>query len=118
MCARHLPAHAEAQCCFKSFALRSCQCGRKTQYGLEFWSLDLASAGVHFLGESQHYCHVTNPLLFVCAGQSYEVKLKKLGNLSEFQGKYLKVGICYRLAAQVSNRPTTTIIVKPKLSSA
>ena len=32
MCARHVPAHAEAQC------------------GLEFWSLDLASARVHFLG--------------------------------------------------------------------
>ena len=51
MCARrHVPAHAEAQCCFKSFALRSCQCSSKTRYGLEFWSLDLASARVHFLG--------------------------------------------------------------------
>ena len=50
MCAWHVPAYAEAQCCFKSFALRSCQCGRKTRYGLEFWSLDLPSARVIFLG--------------------------------------------------------------------
>ena len=35
-----------AQCGFKSFALRSNQCGQKTQYGLEFWSLDLPNAQV------------------------------------------------------------------------
>ena len=46
MCAWYVPAYAVAQCCFKSFALRSCQCGRKTRYGLEFWSLDLPSARV------------------------------------------------------------------------
>ena len=50
MWAWHVPVYAEAQCCFKSFALRSCQCGRKTRYGLEFWSLDLLSARVNFLG--------------------------------------------------------------------
>ena len=44
-----MPVYAEAQCCFKSFALRSCQCGRKTPYGPEFWSLDLPSARVNFL---------------------------------------------------------------------
>ena len=43
-------ACAEAQFCFKSFASRSYQCGRKTRYGLEFWSLDLPSAQVNFLG--------------------------------------------------------------------
>ena len=42
--------YTEAQCCFKSLALRSCQCGRKTRYGLEFWSLDLPSAPVNFQG--------------------------------------------------------------------
>ena len=46
MCVRHVPAHAQAQCCFKSFTLRSCQCDRKTRYGLEFWSLDLACTQV------------------------------------------------------------------------
>ena len=45
-----MPVYTEAQCCFKSLALRSCQCGRKTRYGLEFWSLDLPSARVNFLG--------------------------------------------------------------------
>ena len=50
MCAWHVTAYAEAQCCFKSFTLRSCQCGRKTRYGLEFWSLGLPSAPVNFLG--------------------------------------------------------------------
>ena len=50
MWAWHVPVYAKAQCCFKSFALRSCQCGRKTRYGLEFWSLDLLSARVNFLG--------------------------------------------------------------------
>ena len=50
MCAWHVPAYAEAQCCFKSFALISCKCGRKNRFWLEFWSLDLLSAQVHFLG--------------------------------------------------------------------
>ena len=45
-----VPAYAEAQYCFKSFALRSCQCSRKTLYGLKVWSLDLPSAQVYFLG--------------------------------------------------------------------
>ena len=36
-----VPAYAEAQCCFKSCASRSCQCSRKPLYGLKFWSLDL-----------------------------------------------------------------------------
>ena len=38
-----MPVYTEAQCCFL-------QCGRKTRYGLEFWSLDLPSARVNFLG--------------------------------------------------------------------
>ena len=50
MCAWHVPAHANVQCCLKSFALRLCHCGQKTRYGLEFWSLDLPSARVRFFG--------------------------------------------------------------------
>ena len=47
----HVPVYTEAQCCFKSLALRSCQCGRKTRYELEFWSLRFADgARVNFLG--------------------------------------------------------------------
>ena len=38
------------QCSFKSFALRSCQCGLKTRYWLKFWVLDLPSSRVNFLG--------------------------------------------------------------------
>ena len=49
LCALHAPV---AQFCFKSFALRSFQCGRKTRYLLDFWSLDLPSARVHFYGPS------------------------------------------------------------------
>ena len=47
-----VPAYAAVQFCFKSSALISCQCGRKTQYWLEFWSLDLPSAQVHVFGPS------------------------------------------------------------------
>ena len=35
------------------------------------------------------------------AGQSYEIKLKRLGDLSEFQGKFLRVR-CYCLSVFVS----------------
>ena len=48
MCVWHVPAYAVAQLCFKLSALRSRQCGCKTQYWLEFWSLDLPSSSSCF----------------------------------------------------------------------
>ena len=54
MWASPVPAYAEAQCCFKSFALRSYQCGRKTWYWLKFWLLDLPSVEFIFWAKSQH----------------------------------------------------------------
>ena len=30
-------------------------------------------------------------MMYVSLGQSYEIKLKKLGDLTDFQGKYLRV---------------------------
>ena len=42
---------------------------------------------LRFRGEKR--CVFKSISLFV--GQSYEIKLKRLGDLSEFQGKYLRV---------------------------
>ena len=40
--------------------------------------------------------------VFLFAGQSYEIKLKRLGDLSEFQGKYLRVSFSERFAPDYS----------------
>ena len=50
ICAWHVPAYAKAQCCFKSFALRSCQCGRTRVLVTRFTE----RSSSFFWAESQH----------------------------------------------------------------
>ena len=79
MYAWHMPAHARVQCSFKSFALRSCQCGRKTLYGLEFWSLDLPSARVGVWDRV--------PALVGGAGRDKEKLSARVGNRLQFHDR-------------------------------